>query len=258
MANPSTEIRNLKLTLRFVGTAYHGWQVQKNAPTVQETLQDALQAVLGERPGVTGCSRTDAGVHANEYICNFRTMSCIPCENLRRALNANLPRDIAVRACDTAGPEFHARYSACGKEYIYKVWNEAARDPFLEGYALTYSYPLDLPAMQTAAEAFLGEHDFQSFCAAGSSVQDTVRHVTLFEVTRDAGLVQFRVRADGFLYNMVRIMVGTLLSVSQGRIGSGDIPDILQARNRAEAGPTAPAHGLYLNKVFYDAVEVCR
>jgi tRNA pseudouridine38-40 synthase len=253
MYEPTDKNRNILLLLRFDGTAYHGWQVQKNAVTVQQVLQDALEAVLGSRPGVTGCSRTDAGVHACEYACNFRTSSNIPCDGLLRAFNASLPADIAVTACRDVPERFHARYSAAGKEYIYKIYNGETRDPFLEGYALHYPYRLDIPAMRRAAGGFIGRHDFSSFCTSNGSVADRVREVTLLELGSKGALLTVRVRADGFLYNMVRIIVGTLLNVSQGRIGEGDIPDVIAARSRSCAGPTAPPHGLYLNRVFYEA-----
>jgi tRNA pseudouridine38-40 synthase len=251
MEESDLTVRNILLTLRFDGTAYHGWQVQQNALTVQQVLQDALEAVLGARPGVTGCSRTDAGVHANEYACNFRTVKHIPCENLLRAVNSKLPADIAVRGCREVPPQFHARYSASEKEYIYKIYTDQTRDPFLKGYALHYPYKLDIGAMQRAAEGFLGSHDFSAFCAAGGGTADRVRCVTLAEISGEGPLVTLRVRADGFLYNMVRILAGTLLYVSQGRIYEGDIPKIIEAKSRDGAGPTVPAYGLYLNRVFY-------
>jgi tRNA pseudouridine38-40 synthase len=253
MDETALKMRNILLTLRFDGTAYHGWQVQKNAVTVQQTLQDALETVLRSRPPVIGCSRTDAGVHANEYACNFRTSMNIPNESLLRALNTNLPADIAVTGCTEVPERFHARYSACAKEYIYKIFNEKTRDPFLNRFALYYPYRLDIEAMRRAAAGFLGRHDFKAFRATGSSVDDTVRNVTLFEIETQGSLATFRVRADGFLYNMVRIMTGTLLYVSQGRIGESNICEIIDSQSRERAGPTVPAHGLYLNKVFYEA-----
>lgn len=245
-------MRNLLLTLCFDGTAYHGWQVQKNAVTVQQTLQDSLQTVLKERPAVSGCSRTDSGVHANAYSCNFRTEHSIPCESLKRALNAALPRDIRVSGCREAPPDFHARYSAAWKEYVYKIDNGEVANPFLNRYALFYPHTLDCGLLGQAARAFCGTHDFHAFCAAGSSVKDTVRTVRNFGAERRGSLVLLTVEADGFLYNMVRIMVGTLLYVAQGKLTAGDIPAILAGRSRSMAGPTAPPHGLYLNRVFYE------
>ncbi|ADU26573.1 tRNA pseudouridine(38-40) synthase TruA [Ethanoligenens harbinense] len=245
-------MRNILLLLRFDGAAYHGWQVQKNGVTVQEVLQNALETVLRHRPPVTGCSRTDAGVHALAYACNFRTEHTIPCQNLVRALNACLPDDIAVFACREVPPDFHARYSAHEKEYVYRILNAPARDPFWRGRALHVPYPLDEAVMDKAARGFLGTHDFAGFRAAGSDVKDTVRTVFHSGVQRDGDLVLFRVRADGFLYNMVRIMVGTLLYTAQDKLQPADILAVIDSRDRTAAGPTAPAHGLYLNRVFYD------
>lgn len=245
-------MRNILLLLRFDGAAYHGWQVQKNGVTVQQVLQDALETVLRERPPVTGCSRTDAGVHALAYACNFRTDRTILCAGLVRALNACLPDDLAVFACREVPPDFHARYAAHEKEYVYRILNTPARDPFERGRALHVPSRLDEAVMDAAARGFLGTHDFAAFQAAGSSVKDTVRAVSAAEVRRKGGLVLFRVRADGFLYNMVRIMAGTLLYAARGKLRPEDIPAVVASRNRTAAGPTAPAHGLYLNRVFYD------
>lgn len=245
-------MRNLLLTLRFDGTAYHGWQVQKNSVTVQQTLQDALETILHHRPPVTGCSRTDAGVHARSYACNFRTEHRIPCENLVRALNTCLPDDVAVLSCREVPDVFHARYSALEKEYVYQIWNTPVRDPFFRGRALHVPYPLDTDIMDEAARHFLGTHDFAAFRAAGSAVKDTVRTISLSHVWREEDRVLFRVRGNGFLYNMVRIMVGTLLYTAQGKLKPADIPAVVASQNRTTAGPTAPAHGLYLNHIFYD------
>lgn len=244
-------MRNLLLRLRFDGTAYHGWQVQKNAPTVQQTLQDALETILRERPPVTGCSRTDAGVHAREYACNFRTERTIPRENLVRALNACLPDDIAVLSCTEVRADFHARYAALGKEYLYRILNAPVRDPFFHARALHYPFPLDCGLLDSAAEFYLGTLDFSAFRASGGKDGNAVRTISHARVWRDGDLVFFGVRADGFLYHMVRIMVGTLLDVAQGKRKPDDIPAVIASRDRARAGPTAPAHGLYLNRVFY-------
>lgn len=252
--NPETgnaALRNIALTLAFDGTAYHGWQVQANARTVQQMLQDALEAVLRQRPPVTGCSRTDAGVHAREYVCNFRTGSHIPCPNLLRALNVSLPPDIAVQDCREADPAFHARYSAAGKEYVYRILSGPARSPFWFRYALHWPWPLDMRRMQAAADAFMGTHEFSAFCATGGSVRDHVRTVSAARVERTDGLVVFRVRADGFLYHMVRIMAGTLLDVARGAMEPDGIGAVLRSGRRDAAGFTAPAHGLCLNRVFY-------
>ncbi len=245
-------MRNLLVTMRFDGAAYHGWQVQENAVTVQQVFQDALQALFGSRLAVTGCSRTDAFVHAQMYCCNFRTDSAISCEKLPYALNAHLPDDIGVYACREVPPGFHARYSCREKRYVYRIRNSPFRDPFLRERALLYARPLDAAFLDTQTQAFLGTHDFSAFASAGSSVEDTVRTVSHAAVSRAGEEVRFEVQADGFLYNMVRIMVGTLLGVAEGKIPPDSIPEILRSGERERAGVTAPPQGLYLQQVFYD------
>lgn len=244
-------MRNLLLTLSFDGSAYHGWQVQENAVTVQQALQDALEHICGVRDNIVGCSRTDSGVHANMYCCNLRTEHTIPCDRLVTALNAVLPRDIAVSNCEQVPFDFHARYDCTSKEYIYKIWNSPNKNPFLYDYSLHYKYPLDAEMLDGQAKQYMGEYDFASFCAAGSSVASTVRNVTNASVKRDGDMVVFTVEANGFLYNMVRIMVGTLIDISSGKIEKNSIADIIAAKDRGKAGFTAPPHGLYLNKVNY-------
>ena len=244
-------MRNLLLTISFDGSAYHGWQVQENAVTVQQTLQDALERICSKRDNVVGCSRTDSGVHANMYCCNVRTESTIDCKKLVGALNAVLPKDIAAIACEEVDYDFHARYDCKSKEYIYKIWNSRSKNPFLYDYSLHYKYPLDEKFLDSQAKAFIGTHKFDSFCAAGSSVEDTERTVVNAAVEREGDMVIFRVEANGFLYNMVRIMVGTLIDISRGKIPADSIEGIINAKNRSAAGYTAPAHGLYLNKIHY-------
>ncbi|MBQ2847748.1 MAG: tRNA pseudouridine(38-40) synthase TruA [Clostridia bacterium] len=244
-------MRNLLLIISFDGTAYHGWQVQENAVTVQQTVQDALEQICSKRDNIVGCSRTDAGVHANTYCCNVRTESMIDCKRLVGALNAVLPKDIAAIDCKEVDFDFHARYDCKSKEYIYKIWNSPSKNPFFYNYSLHYKYPLDEKFLSEQAKAFIGTHYFDSFCAAGSSVEDTERTVMNAVVERDGDMVIFRVEADGFLYNMVRIMVGTLIDISRGKIPADSIDKIISVRDRSAAGYTAPAHGLYLNKINY-------
>jgi tRNA pseudouridine38-40 synthase len=191
-------MRNLLLTLCFDGTSYHGWQVQKNAPTVQQTFQDAVEKIIGIRENVTGCSRTDSGVHANMFCCHMKTESTIECERFTAALNANLPLDIAVTDCREVALDFHARYSCVSKEYIYKISNTKTRNPFRENRYLRYSYPIDEKLLDSAAKGFLGTHDFCGFSSSGSSVEDTVRTVIHSEVFRNGDEVVFRVEANGF------------------------------------------------------------
>lgn len=244
--------RNLLLKLAYDGTRYHGWQIQENAVTVQQVFQEALCKVTGRQEDLKACSRTDTGVHAREFCVSLKTESPIPEERLVAALNHYLPQDMAVRSCQRVGADFHARYSCKGKEYCYEIWNHPVREPFLAGRALHYWYPIDEALLDQAARHYLGSHDFSSFCTLDKRERgDLTRRVFTSRVERRGDLVVFTVGADGFLYNMVRIMVGTLLRVQQGKFSPEDIPGILEAKDRKAAGPTAPACGLYLNRVFY-------
>ncbi len=249
---PGSDLRNLLLTICYDGKYFHGWQIQQNAFTVQEALQTALSKIIGEQFEIKGCSRTDSGVHANQYCVSLKTAHPIAPERLKAALNRWLPLSVAVLGCREAEADFHARYSCKSKEYIYKIWNSDVRNPFLDGYALHYRYPLDVNTLNMAAQAFVGKHDFTSFCTLDKrETGDLTRDVKSFNVTREGDLVIMSVEADGFLYNMVRIMVGTLLRVAQGKIPPDGISAIIDKKDRQFAGPTAQACGLYLNKVNY-------
>ena len=245
-------MRRLLLTLRYDGGNYHGWQVQPNGVTVQQTLQDAIEAVTGVRSGVIGCSRTAAGVHAEMFCCTCDTDSAIRADKVLAALNAHLPRDIAVYACREVAADFHPRYDARGKRYSYRIWNAPVRNPFLEGRALHVTGRLDEQLMDACARRLVGKHDFAAFCAAGSTVEDTVRCVRAASVRREGDTVIFTVEADGFLYNRVRIMCGTLLDVAGGRLPQNAVDKALASCDRGDAGATAPAAGLFLEKVFYE------
>lgn len=245
-------MQRLLLTLRYLGTRYHGWQVQPNGVTVQQVMQDAIERVTGVRAPLTGCSRTDAGVHAEMFCCAFDTESPLRGGKMVMALNAWLPPDVAVYGCREVAADFHPRYAAVGKRYLYRIWNDPARNPFWEGRALHLRRPLSLPPMQRAAADFVGTHDFSACCAAGSAVEDRVRTVRECAVTRTGSLVTVAVTADGFLYNMVRIMVGTLLEAESGQRAPDSVPALLRQGGREAAGFTAPACGLYLDKVYYE------
>lgn len=237
----------------YDGTNYCGWQVQNNAVSVQKVLGDALSTVFsGLSGGVTGCSRTDAGVHANMFCCHFCAETSIPAEKIPFALNCELPSDIAALECREVPDDFHARYSAVGKNYIYKIFCSKLRNPFKDKYFLRYSRPIDAELLNKAAKAFVGTHNFAAFCSVGSSVTDTVRTVTDCFVNKDGDDVTISITGDGFLYNMVRIIVGTLLYVNEGKITPSQIADIINSEKREFAGPTVSPHGLYLNRVFYD------
>lgn len=245
--------RNILVILSYDGSKYHGWQVQKNALTVQEVFQNALEKIINQKVDIKGCSRTDTGVHANMYAVNFKTSSKIRCENIIYALNRFLPKDIAAIKSLEVPLDFHARYSCKGKEYIYKIWNNKIRNPFLNNRAFHYWYPLDENYLNSAAQMFIGSHDFTSFATLDKrETKNMIRNIEKFNVYRNGDMVEFKVKADGFLYNMVRIMSGTLLRIAQNKIKPEDIPRIIESKNRKNAGPTAPPEGLYLNKVFYD------
>ena len=245
-------MRNIKLTIQYDGAAFHGYQQQPNGDTVEARLRDAIAQILGETPTVYGCSRTDAGVHALMFCCNFKTESDRPCDKLLRGLNAVLPPQIAVSDCEDVPLAFHARYDCLGKEYVYRIWNGKTRNPFLLDRALFYPFPLDVPLLHAQAQDFVGTHDFAAFCAAGSEVKTTERTIYRCKMERDGDLVTFTVCGNGFLYNMVRIMVGTLLDIQNGKIAPGSIPAMLRSGERDRAGVTAPAQGLSLNRVYYE------
>ena len=248
-------MRTLLLTIRFLGTNYHGWQVQENAKSIMEEVQDAVEALFGTRDPVTGCSRTDTGVHAEMFCCTLRTENPISCYRLIAGMNAKLPEDIAVSDCIEVPDDFHPRYDATAKQYRYRIWNGKARNPFWEGRAHYVHPPLDAERMNENAKDFLGTHDFTSFTNSKEVINDNVRTVRRAEVFREGECIVFLVEADGFLYNMVRIMAGTLLAMETGQRESGSIPAILEARDRNAAGKTAPACGLYLHRVFYEDRE---
>ena len=246
-------LRNIRICIAYNGTAYHGWQRQNNNITVQQLVENCMSRIMNQRITAHGCSRTDAGVHAREFFLNARTDSVIPCPGLMRAMNKMLPDDIAVLSCEDAGEDFHARFSAHGKEYIYLVNNAAHKDVFGSDLALFYPYRLDEKRLDSAAKLFVGTHDFAAFCKAEAKehLKTTVRTVFDFTVTRSGDTVSFTVSGDGFLHNMVRIMVGTLIYVNEGKRTEADIARSLETGARTDAGVTIPPHGLYLNKVIY-------
>ena len=243
--------RRYKITLAYDGTNYCGYQRQGNGIAVQQRVEEALEYVNQSPVGFHGCSRTDSGVHANRYCCNIRTASALPCQTIVSGLNAYLPEDIAVLACEEVDYDFHARYDCTGQEYLYLLRNSAVRDPFLIDRCWLFKPKLDETLMHAQAQDFVGEHNFTAFCAAGASTVNNVRTVKSFTVERQRDEILFRVTADGFLYNMVRIMVGTLVYLSLGKIPLDSLPQILSSRDRGQAGVTAPPQGLYLNRVFY-------
>ncbi len=242
---------NIKLNLQYDGTNYHGWQIQPNGITVQELLQNAVFEITRQKTSVTGCGRTDAGVHALNYVCNFHIGTNIPIEKIPHALNSHLPEDIRVFNAELAEEDFHAGDSAVKKRYVYQILNREFDDAFLTKYAWHCKYKLNIGDMQKAAEAFLGEHDFIGFASSGFTVKTTIRTIYSLDITESNGLITIDITGNGFLYNMVRIIAGTLVFVGSGKIDPLDMADIIASCDRTRAGITAPAKGLFLKEVFY-------
>ncbi len=247
-------MRNLKVFIAYNGAAYHGFQRQDNAATIQETVEKAVGKLLKmPAPVIYGCSRTDTGVHARQFCFNVHIDNRIPCEGFVKGMNTLLPPDIAVLSCEEADEEFHARYCAKGKEYVYLINNKPQRDVFLQDLAFHYPYKLDIEAMRSAAKLLVGEHDFGGFCRAEGKarMKTTVRTIYDISIELKDDVCEVRISGNGFLYNMVRIVTGTLLYISEGRRTEADIISALETGDRSLSGITLPPNGLYLNKVFY-------
>ena len=245
-------MRNIALFLSYLGTDYHGWQMQKNLPTVQETLEKAIQMIVGHDVHVTGCGRTDAGVHAKCYVANFRTTSTIPTDRLPYALNTHLPCDIVVTKAFEVHENFNAIGSCAKKEYTYRIYNSRIKNPFHVNRAWFYPKHLDERIMQEAASQFVGTHDFAAVRSVGTDVKSTVRTVYYYNVERCGDIIELKVCANGFLYNMARAMTGTVVYAAEGKIKPSEIGAILGSGNRTAAGPTVPAGGLYMSHLWYD------
>ena len=245
-------MRNIALKLMYVGTAYHGWQVQKNAVSVAETLEKALSTVVGHPVKCTGAGRTDAGVHAEVYVANFRTTSRIPCDRIPLAVNTRLPDDIVVVKATQVPDAFNAIGSCRKKEYTYRIYNSRLGNAFYVNRAWFYPRHLDEAVMQRAADCFVGTHDFSAVRAVGTEVRSPVRTVYYFDISRTGDLIECRVCANGFLYNMVRAMVGTCVYAAEGKFAPEEVSAILESKNRTAAGPTVPPGGLYMTKLWYD------
>ena len=249
-------MRNVALFLKYEGTAYHGWQVQKSERTVAETMENAAAAVVGHPVKMTGCGRTDAGVHARVYVANFRTDARIPTDRIPYALNTHLPDDIAVTGAMEVPDRFNAIGSCVKKEYTYLIYNSHIRDPFYVNRAWLYPKHLDETVMQRAGDQFVGTHDFSAVRSVGTDVKSTVRTVYYYQVARQGELLSLRVCANGFLYNMARAMAGTVVYAAEGKLRPEEIGEILRRGDRTAAGPTVPPGGLYLTKLWYDDGEV--
>lgn len=245
-------MKNIALRLRYDGSRYHGWQVQKNAITVAQTMEEALAKVCGERVKLTGCGRTDAGVHALRYCANFHSDCTVPVDRMPLAVNSRLPDDIAVVDAVEVPDNFNAIGSCVKKEYVYKILNSRIPDPFLADRVCFYPQRLDISLMQAAARAFEGTHDFKAVRSEGTQTKTTVRTVYWCRAEKDGDLITVSICANGFLYNMCRAMVGTMVYASYGKLIPEEIPALLEKRDRRLTGPTMPPQGLYLNRVWYD------
>ena len=245
-------MRNIKLKIQYDGTNYHGWQIQKNDITVQETVKKAVQKIVNEDVYLTGCGRTDTGVHAENYVCNFFTNSRIPSEKLPYALNTYLPNDIVCFEAEDTDENFHSNSSAVKKRYVYKILNREFPDAVMNRYSWHYKYPLDIEKMRIAAKAFIGEHDFIGFASSGFSVKTTVREIYSLDVDKNGDIITIDVVGNGFLYNMVRIITGTAVAVSDGRVRADIANTVFKEKKRSLLGETAPPQGLFLEKVLYN------
>ena len=247
---------NLLLTIRYDGSRYHGWQVQKIALSIQTVLQEAIWKLFGERMDIKGCSRTDAGVHANMYCVSFHAPFYPGEYHTICAVNNALPDDIKAYKCEEVSDDFHARYSCVAKEYVYQIYNAKHENPFMNRYAFQYKYHIDEALLNRAAAQFTGTHDFSAFCSSHCDAKDTVRTIYSCCVEREGDMIRIRICGNGFLYNMVRIIAGTLLDVARGRLRAEDISQIILSGSRKDAGKTLAAKGLFLNKVFYGEVKL--
>ena len=247
------KVKRVRLTVAYDGTNYRGWQVQPNGITIEQVLNEKLSALLGEEIVVTGASRTDSGVHSLGNIAIFDTNTRMPAEKISFALNQRLPEDIVVQDSREVPSDWHPRYQNSRKTYEYRILNRTFRMPGRRFDTYFYYHPLDVEKMQQAASYLEGEHDFKSFCAVGAQVKTTTRTIYSCNVTRDAGdVITVRVTGNGFLYNMVRIIAGTLIKVGGGELSPEEIPLILEKKDRSAAGPTAPAHGLTMIGIEYE------
>ena len=246
-------MRNIFFKISYKGTNYHGSQFQKNAVSVMDTFQTAVKKIIKNVDfQLKACSRTDAGVHANAFCISMITDCNIACEALKKGLNSALPCDISVLECKEASQDFHARYSCTGKKYIYKIWNSDVKNPFLGDLAYQYKYTIDEKMLNKQAKDFIGTYDFKAFSGSKCELEDTVRTIYDCSVIRDGNMIIISVKGDGFLYNMVRIIVGTLIAISAGLREKDSIKTIILSKDRKRAGATAPACGLYLDEVYYN------
>lgn len=244
-------MRNIKIIIEYDGTNYYGWQRQNNVMTIQEKVESAIEELTGERIQITGSSRTDAGVHAKGYVGNFYTNSKIVIEKFTGAINSKLPRDIVILHSFEVPYEFHSRYNSIGKMYSYTIINRREAIAVGRNYIYHHRRILDVEAMKLGAEYFIGTHDFSAFKNLGSSAKTSVRTISRLDIVKNEELIKIYIAADGFLYNMVRIIVGALIRVGEEKINPSEIKDIIESKQRSKAGKSVPANGLCLEEVFY-------
>lgn len=244
-------MRNIMLKLCYDGTGFHGFQRQENGITIQQVVEEAIKKVTGETVTITGCSRTDAGVHAMEYVCNFKTQSTVPEDKFCFALNSYMPDGISCTASRKVPEDFHSRYSAKSKTYVYSIYNAPHKNPILCRFAWHYPIKIDVEKMKVAAAQIVGTHDFTAFMASGGQQKTTVKTVNFLDITQEDNQIFISINADGFLYNMVRIIAGTLVYAGTGKLAPESISDIIKSGDRTLAGITAPPQGLCLKEIFY-------
>lgn len=244
-------LRNIRIKLEYDGTEYHGWQKQPHDVTVQEKIEEAVFKVTGEKVEVIGCSRTDSGVHAKEYVANFHVGDRVPVFKFRGALNYMLPNDIVVLEAEEVDEDFHARYNSKGKTYSYTILNRYMPSAIERNLVYHVKYDLDVEKMREACKYIVGKHDFAAFKTQGASAKTSVRTVSELRIETYGEHIKFYISADGFLYNMVRIIAGTLVLVGSGKIEPEKVKEIIESKDRRKAGHCAPASGLCLEKVFY-------
>lgn len=244
-------MRNIQVIIAYCGTAYNGWQIQPNGLGIQEVLQKSIASITGENTHLTASGRTDAGVHALGQSAHFFTDSRIPIDRIPVAINSKLPPDIRIINAFEQPLDFHSRYSAIQKTYIYKIHQSRIADPFLFDQVYQLAYTIDWDLVNELSEVFIGKHDFKGFMASGSAVKTTIREIKAIKLTQFDDITEISFTGNGFLYNMVRILVGTLLEGAYKKKTKTEMMTILSSQDRTQAGPTAPAHGLYLKSVDY-------
>ncbi len=244
-------MKNIKLTIEYDGTNYHGWQYQHDVNSIQEEIEKALTKVTGEYINILGSGRTDAKVHAKGQVANFYTTSKLPAERFKYALNMRLPRDITIVNSQAVPLEFHSRFSSKGKKYKYIIWNNEMPTAINRNYSCHIINLLNIDEMKKATGYLIGTHDFKSFMSKGTIVKDTIRTIHSIDIRKNNGFIEITIEGSSFLRSMIRIIVGTLILIGKGKLKKESLPDIILGKKRCLSGPTAPGQGLYLEKVFY-------